>query len=182
MPQFRRRIRSLWCLAGRSPNTPPLPPRLLRLLPFRPSQPSLDVITCFFPFSFPVSVFFLSFWIMLAFVDFSSLFGWFCRCKRLNRLVLHPLVLSKAGPKAFAVRMEKWCDSAHRFLKRCVDAGNSEASYTLGMVCSSCSFVLKILKKLILCIWSGDGEWWYLCFFPCRSDFIAWEIEGVELL
>ncbi|XP_023516460.1 F-box protein At1g67340-like [Cucurbita pepo subsp. pepo] len=64
----------------------------------------------------------------------SDLLNLLLTCKRLNRLVLHPLVLSKAGPKAFAVRMEKWCDSAHRFLKRCVDAGNSEASYTLGMI------------------------------------------------
>ncbi|KAA0057772.1 F-box protein [Cucumis melo var. makuwa] len=64
----------------------------------------------------------------------SDLLNLLLTCKRLNRLVLHPLVLSKAGPKAFAVRMQNWCDSSHRFLKRCVDAGNSEASYTLGMI------------------------------------------------
>lgn len=56
------------------------------------------------------------------------------RCKRLNRLGLHPLVLSKAGPKAFALKAKNWCDSAQRFLKQCVNAGNVEASYTLGMV------------------------------------------------
>ncbi|KAJ9140165.1 hypothetical protein P3X46_030845 [Hevea brasiliensis] len=55
-------------------------------------------------------------------------------CKRLNRLALHPLVLSKAGPKTFAVRAKDWSDSAHRFLRLCVNAGNTEASYTLGMI------------------------------------------------
>lgn len=56
------------------------------------------------------------------------------RCKRLNRLGLHSVVLSKAGPKAFAIRAKNWSDSAHRFLKQCVSAGNIEACYTLGMV------------------------------------------------
>ncbi|XVE56578.1 hypothetical protein DITRI_Ditri04bG0022700 [Diplodiscus trichospermus] len=55
-------------------------------------------------------------------------------CKRLNRLGLHPLVLSKAGPKALAVKAQRWSDSAHRFLKHCVNAGNIEACYTLGMI------------------------------------------------
>ncbi|XP_050220680.1 F-box protein At5g50450 [Mercurialis annua] len=55
-------------------------------------------------------------------------------CKRLNRLALHPLVLSKAGPKAFAVKAKNWSDSAHRFFKHCVNSGNTEASYTLGMI------------------------------------------------
>ncbi|KAL2343460.1 hypothetical protein Fmac_004745 [Flemingia macrophylla] len=55
-------------------------------------------------------------------------------CKRLNRLALHSLVLSKASPRTFAVRAMDWCDSAHRFLKHCADAGNIEACYTLGMI------------------------------------------------
>ncbi|XP_059443918.1 F-box protein At1g67340-like [Corylus avellana] len=55
-------------------------------------------------------------------------------CKRLNRLGAHPLVLSKAGPKALAIKAKNWSESGHRFLKRCVDAGNVEASYTLGMI------------------------------------------------
>ncbi|KAK9108485.1 hypothetical protein Syun_024496 [Stephania yunnanensis] len=55
-------------------------------------------------------------------------------CKRLNGLALYPLVLSKASPKALAVRPKSWSESAHRFLKLCVDAGNIEASYTLGMI------------------------------------------------
>ncbi|XP_065873067.1 F-box protein At5g50450 [Euphorbia lathyris] len=55
-------------------------------------------------------------------------------CKRLNRLALHPLVLSKAGPKTLAIKSKNWSDDAHRFLKQCVAAGNTEASYTLGMI------------------------------------------------
>ncbi|XP_042502671.1 F-box protein At1g67340 [Macadamia integrifolia] len=55
-------------------------------------------------------------------------------CKRLNGLALHPLVLSKASPKAFAIKTKNWSDSAHRFLKQCADAGNVEACYTLGMI------------------------------------------------
>ncbi|XVF49628.1 hypothetical protein PTKIN_Ptkin04bG0028700 [Pterospermum kingtungense] len=59
-------------------------------------------------------------------------------CKRLNRLGLHPLVLSKAGPKTLAVKARKWSDSAHRFLKLCVYYGNTEACYTLGMILFYC--------------------------------------------
>ncbi|XP_068666156.1 F-box protein At1g67340-like [Aristolochia californica] len=55
-------------------------------------------------------------------------------CKRLNGLGLHPLVLSKASPKSIAVKAKNWSESAHRFLKRCADAGNVEACYTLGMI------------------------------------------------
>ncbi|KAE8723913.1 F-box protein [Hibiscus syriacus] len=55
-------------------------------------------------------------------------------CKRLNSFALQPLVLSKASPKLFAVKAEKWSESAHRFLKSCADAGNVEACYTLGMI------------------------------------------------
>ncbi|CAK7336717.1 unnamed protein product [Dovyalis caffra] len=55
-------------------------------------------------------------------------------CKRLKRLALNPLVLSKAGVKTFAIKAKRWSDSAHQFLERCVDAGNREALYTLGMI------------------------------------------------
>ncbi|KAA8542118.1 hypothetical protein F0562_023270 [Nyssa sinensis] len=55
-------------------------------------------------------------------------------CKRLNRLGLHPLVLSKTGPKTLVIKAKNWSDYAHRFLKRCVNAGNIEACYTLGMI------------------------------------------------
>lgn len=55
-------------------------------------------------------------------------------CKRLNKLGLHPIVLSKSCSKALAIRANKWCDGAHRFLKLCVNAGSTEAYYTLGMI------------------------------------------------
>ncbi|KAH8486717.1 hypothetical protein H0E87_025641 [Populus deltoides] len=55
-------------------------------------------------------------------------------CKRLKQFALDPLVLSKVGVKTFAVKAERWSDSAHQFLKQCVNAGNREALYTLGMI------------------------------------------------
>ncbi|KAL1333791.1 hypothetical protein HN51_062655 [Arachis hypogaea] len=55
-------------------------------------------------------------------------------CKRLNRLALDRLVLSKLGARAFAVKPKNWSDSTDRFLRRCVTAGNVEACYTLGMI------------------------------------------------
>ncbi|XP_061336946.1 F-box protein At1g67340-like isoform X2 [Gastrolobium bilobum] len=55
-------------------------------------------------------------------------------CKRLNSLALNSLVLSKASPRTFSIKAKDWCDSAHRFLKQCADAGNIEACYTLGMI------------------------------------------------
>lgn len=56
------------------------------------------------------------------------------RCKRLNRLGLNPIVLSKAGSSAFAIKAKNWSEFAHRFFRHCVNAGNVEALYTLGMV------------------------------------------------
>ena len=56
------------------------------------------------------------------------------RCKRLNGLGLHSLVLSKASQKTFAIKAKNWSEPAQRFLKLCADAGNVEACYTLGMV------------------------------------------------
>ncbi|CAJ1975050.1 unnamed protein product [Sphenostylis stenocarpa] len=55
-------------------------------------------------------------------------------CKRLNQLGLHRLVLSKAGPKVFAVKPKNWSEKAHAFLRHCVSAGNVDACYTLGMI------------------------------------------------
>lgn len=55
-------------------------------------------------------------------------------CKRLNGLGLNSMVLSKASPKAFAIKSKSWSESAHKFLKLCADAGNVEACYTLGMI------------------------------------------------
>lgn len=55
-------------------------------------------------------------------------------CKRLNRLGFHPLVLARAGASAFDISAERWSESADRFLRSCVAAGNVEAFYTLGMI------------------------------------------------
>ncbi|XP_076930777.1 F-box protein At5g50450-like [Bidens hawaiensis] len=55
-------------------------------------------------------------------------------CKRLNKLGVHPLVLSKACSKTLIVNAKGWCEEAHRFLKLCVNAGNIEACYILGMI------------------------------------------------
>ncbi|KAI3703206.1 hypothetical protein L1987_73115 [Smallanthus sonchifolius] len=55
-------------------------------------------------------------------------------CKRLNKLGVNPLVLFNAGTEMLAVRAKNWCDEAHRFLKSCVNAGNREAYYILGMI------------------------------------------------
>ncbi|XP_076891801.1 F-box protein At5g50450-like [Bidens hawaiensis] len=55
-------------------------------------------------------------------------------CKRLNKLGVHPLVLSKACSKTLTVSAKSWCEEAHRFLKLCVNAGNVEACYILGMI------------------------------------------------
>ncbi|CAL0306355.1 unnamed protein product [Lupinus luteus] len=55
-------------------------------------------------------------------------------CKRLKSLAFHSLVLSKASSTTFSVKAKSWCESSHRFLKQCADAGNVEACYTLGMI------------------------------------------------
>lgn len=55
-------------------------------------------------------------------------------CKRLKSLATSPLVLSRLSRKAIAVKAQNWSEEAHRFLKRCVDAGSLEACYTLGMI------------------------------------------------
>lgn len=88
-------------------------------------------------FSFPISVFPGSLLVHLFYLHIRLLIvvaNGMNRCKRFKALGLHSMVLSKASPNAFAVRAHAWCDSAHRFLKLFADAGNVEASYTLGMV------------------------------------------------
>ncbi|GJX24067.1 F-box domain, cyclin-like protein [Tanacetum coccineum] len=55
-------------------------------------------------------------------------------CKRLNKLGVNPLVLKESCKKSLAVRAKNWCDGAHRYLKLCVKADNTEAYYTLGMI------------------------------------------------
>lgn len=44
------------------------------------------------------------------------------------------MVLSKAGPKVFAIKPKNWSDRSHLFLRRCVTDGNVDACYTLGMI------------------------------------------------
>lgn len=55
-------------------------------------------------------------------------------CKRFNTLGLHPLVLSTTSTCSFAVKASSWSSGAHNFMKRCAEAGNIEACYTLGMI------------------------------------------------
>ncbi|CAH1424602.1 unnamed protein product [Lactuca virosa] len=68
----------------------------------------------------------------------ADFFGVLSTCKRLNGLGLHSLVLSKLSTNCFAVKAKNWSESSHRFLKGCSDAGNAEASYTLGMITFYC--------------------------------------------
>ncbi|KAL0921366.1 hypothetical protein M5K25_008430 [Dendrobium thyrsiflorum] len=55
-------------------------------------------------------------------------------CRRFNGLGTHPMVLSIISARGLSVRASTWSESAHRFLKRCADAGSLEACYTLGMI------------------------------------------------
>ncbi|CAI9093200.1 OLC1v1028640C1 [Oldenlandia corymbosa var. corymbosa] len=55
-------------------------------------------------------------------------------CKRFNELAFSSLVLSKSSQKMLTVKADKWSEYAHQFLKLCVDSGNVEASYILGMI------------------------------------------------
>ncbi|PNT68671.1 hypothetical protein BRADI_3g43990v3 [Brachypodium distachyon] len=60
-------------------------------------------------------------------------------CKRFRELGQHKLVLARASPRCVAVRAKGWSDDAHRFLLRCSDAGNTDASYLLGMILYYCA-------------------------------------------
>ncbi|KAG6541085.1 hypothetical protein Mapa_017524 [Marchantia paleacea] len=55
-------------------------------------------------------------------------------CKRFNAAGTHHQVLVHASSGALAVKASSWSDHAYNFLKRCADAGNIEACYTLGMI------------------------------------------------
>lgn len=86
-------------------------------------------------------------------------------------------MLSRASQKAFAIKAEKWSESAHRFLKLCADAGNVEASYTLGMVTTHsldhseiillirfCFLVLRVMNISInfadsILLFTESSEW-----------------------
>nr|XP_043608250.1 F-box protein At1g67340-like [Erigeron canadensis] len=54
--------------------------------------------------------------------------------RRFYGLGLDQKVLSKASAETFAIKPHKWSLNANWFLKRCSDAGNADASYTLGMI------------------------------------------------
>uniref|UniRef100_A0ACD5UZ14 Uncharacterized protein n=1 Tax=Avena sativa TaxID=4498 RepID=A0ACD5UZ14_AVESA len=64
----------------------------------------------------------------------ADLAGAIMTCKRFRELGRNRVVLAKVSPRCLAVRAKSWSDSAHRFLKRCTDAGNLDASYLLGMI------------------------------------------------
>ncbi|KAH0466491.1 hypothetical protein IEQ34_003729 [Dendrobium chrysotoxum] len=68
----------------------------------------------------------------------SDLISVLLTCRRFNQLAIHRIVLSKLSVKGTAVRAKNWTESTHRFLKSCAEAGNLEASYTLGMICFYC--------------------------------------------
>ncbi|KAM7273772.1 hypothetical protein ACFE04_028436 [Oxalis oulophora] len=68
----------------------------------------------------------------------SDFFTVLLTCKRLNKLALNPLVISKAGLHVFAVKARSWSENSHRFLKYACHVGNPEACYTLGMISFYC--------------------------------------------
>lgn len=79
------------------------------------------------------------------------------RCKRLNGLGLHSMVLSKASQKTFSIKAKNWSESAHRFLKQCADSGNVEACYTLGMV--SIYLFISIYSLPYICMYMYVCNW-----------------------
>ena len=100
---------------------------LFLLLPHLPISSTLSLRKCFW----------FSLLLILILSPQSKLnnfnFGVFS-CKRFNHLGRHSLVLSKASQRTLGISAKNWSESAHRFLKQCVDAGNVEACYILGMV------------------------------------------------
>ncbi|KAJ7286630.1 hypothetical protein O6H91_Y326600, partial [Diphasiastrum complanatum] len=55
-------------------------------------------------------------------------------CKRFCAAATKSQVLANASVSALAIRACDWSEGAQRFLQKCADAGNKEASYTLGMI------------------------------------------------
>eukprot|EP01018_Ginkgo_biloba_P000824 Gb_13419 [translate_table: standard] len=62
-------------------------------------------------------------------------------CRRFCSTARHPQVLAHASLEALAVKASKWSEDAHQFLKRCAEAGNMEARYTLGMIQFYCLMI-----------------------------------------
>ncbi|KAI4368494.1 hypothetical protein MLD38_017046 [Melastoma candidum] len=60
-------------------------------------------------------------------------------------------VLAHASLRVFDIGIHQWCESAHRFFNHCVEAGNAEACYSLGMIQFYClenrSIGLSLLAK-----------------------------------
>ncbi|KAH7289244.1 hypothetical protein KP509_31G065800 [Ceratopteris richardii] len=63
-----------------------------------------------------------------------------CRriCRQFDSLVRHPSVLAKASVCALMVPASQWCAASYRYLMSCVESGNIEAQYTLGMISFYC--------------------------------------------
>ncbi|KAL5213560.1 hypothetical protein ABZP36_024407 [Zizania latifolia] len=64
----------------------------------------------------------------------ADLFTVMLTCRRFRELGQNKPVLARASLGCVTVRAGAWCDDAHRFLLRCADAGNVDASYLLGMI------------------------------------------------
>ncbi|KAF3329627.1 F-box protein [Carex littledalei] len=64
----------------------------------------------------------------------SDLIGVMSSCKRMKILGMDLVVLKNASCYAISIPARSWCDQAHQFLCHCIDAGNMEASYILGMI------------------------------------------------
>ncbi|KAL5215760.1 hypothetical protein ABZP36_007161 [Zizania latifolia] len=64
----------------------------------------------------------------------ADLAGAMLTCKRFRELGQSKVVHARVSPRCLAVRARSWSDAVHRFLQRCVDAGNVDACYLLGMI------------------------------------------------
>ncbi|KAL5214392.1 hypothetical protein ABZP36_003544 [Zizania latifolia] len=64
----------------------------------------------------------------------ADLAGAMLTCRRFRELGQSKVVRARASPRCLAIRAKDWSDGAHRFLKRCADAGNLDACYLLGMI------------------------------------------------
>ncbi|KAJ7566241.1 hypothetical protein O6H91_02G093700 [Diphasiastrum complanatum] len=94
-------------------------------------------------------------------------------CKRFCAAARKAEVLANASMSALAVGACTWSEGAQRFLKKCADAGNTEACYTLGMIrfyclqnrCSGSSLMAKAamashsaaLHSLAIIQFNGSG-------------------------
>ncbi|KAM0889750.1 hypothetical protein ACQ4PT_027509 [Festuca glaucescens] len=75
--------------------------------------------------------------------------------RRFRQLAHSKLVLKKASMGCLAVRAKNWSEAADRFLQRCADAGNLEASYILGMIRFYCARSRRTGAALIVSAANG---------------------------